>query len=449
MVLFQNRVSQEYKRGGDKMNAFYHGDCLFVMNHDIPAESVDLIYLDPPFFTGKVQKGTKKWQPGAMEVSYEDSKKFWGDSEKVNAMRTKSPEWLKHIAQTRPDFASYLFYMKERLEACHQVLQPTGSIYLHCDWRASHYLKMIMDEIFGYDNFRNEVIWCYSGASSPGMKQYAKKHDTIFYYSKSAQWTFNPDAIRQPYSLTSKSMEGRPKTFHHGDKTICELNPLGKYPEDWFYIPTGVAMAKERVGYPTQKPLALLKHIIKASSNEGDVVLDPFCGCGTAIIAAQRLHRQWIGIDISKDAYEVSGHRINELPLDFTHLKYVERTLKDVLAIQKPQGKNSFEEWVNEYFQATKPMPDEGVDGISPNGVPIQTKTFLVSSTWVRKLFGDAKLHPQVKQPCNHVILVSQKGFDDGARQQQFKIQTKEGIKVDLFTPTMMLSNNGVYKEVS
>lgn len=133
-------------------NTFYHGDCLFVLTHDISAESVDLIYLDPPFFTGKVQKG--KWQPGAMEVSFEDSKRFW----KEKGVSELAPEWMKHIAIKRPDFASYLYYMMERLQACHKVLKKTGSIYLHCDYRASHYLKMVMDEIFGYKNFRNEVI---------------------------------------------------------------------------------------------------------------------------------------------------------------------------------------------------------------------------------------------------------------------------------------------------
>lgn len=120
------------------MNKFYHGDCLFVMNHDIAPESVDLIYLDPPFFTGKVQKGKAKWNPGAMEISFEDSRKFWGNADNVRVMREKAPAWLIHIAEAHPDFASYLYYMIERLQACHRVLKPTGSIYLHCDWRASH-----------------------------------------------------------------------------------------------------------------------------------------------------------------------------------------------------------------------------------------------------------------------------------------------------------------------
>jgi len=172
------------------------------MNHDIEPESIDLIYLDPPFFTGKVQKGTAKWQPGSMEFSFQDERKFWGDTEKVNAMRLKVPEWLKYIAKTRPDFASYLYYMMERLEACKRVLRLTGSIYLHCDWRASHYLKMIMDEVFSFSNFRNEIIWSYHWGIHT-RKQWNRKHDSILFYSKSSKWFFNAEPVREPYSEKS------------------------------------------------------------------------------------------------------------------------------------------------------------------------------------------------------------------------------------------------------
>jgi len=123
-----------------------------------------------------------------MEVSYEDSKKFWGDTKKVNAMRTKSPEWLKHIANTRPDFASYLFYMMERLETCHGVLKDTGSIYLHCDWRASHYLKMLMDEIFGENKFKSDIIWYRPNKIPDTTKRlFYKPHDNILIYTKTSE----------------------------------------------------------------------------------------------------------------------------------------------------------------------------------------------------------------------------------------------------------------------
>ena len=432
------------------MNTFYHGDCKFVMEHDIEPNSIDLIYLDPPFFTGKIQKGIAKWQPGAMEVSYEDSKKFWGDTEKVNAMRTKSPEWLRHIAQTRPDFASYLFYMMKRLEACHKVLKDTGSIYLHCDEKASHYLKMIMDEIFGDNNFRNEIIWCYKGGNA--TNKFRKKHDVILFYTKNEQYYFNADATRRPYSpkilsIAKKDTEGNLyyETGQNKEGKVY-LHSKGQLPYDWWDdIPSSTSShGKERVGYPTQKPLALLERIIKASSNGGDTILDPFCGCGTAIIAAHNLRRYWIGIDISKDAYDVTITRKAKAAqhrqgMDDT-FSYMERTLPDVLAIEKPI---EFERWVNGFFKAHKPSPDKGVDGITPDNIPIQTKTFKVTYTYVSKLVADAKYHPQVKQPFDHAIIVSQVGFDDGARQRQFEIQTKENIQVDLLTPSIMLDKEG------
>jgi site-specific DNA-methyltransferase (adenine-specific) len=178
-----------------KENTFYDGDCLFVLKHDIPSDSVDLIYLDPPFFTGKVQKGTVKaeWQPEAMEVSFEDRKEYW--AKHLDNMREKAPAWLSSIAIRRPEFAAYLYYMMERLQACHRALKKTGSIYLHCDYRASHYLKMVMDEIFGEDSFRNEIIWRIGWISGYKTQKigWIRNHDTILYYTKSDDFTFNKE----------------------------------------------------------------------------------------------------------------------------------------------------------------------------------------------------------------------------------------------------------------
>ena len=402
------------------MNTFYHGDCHFVMGHDIEPESIDLIYLDPPFFTGQVQKGKLKWEPGAMECTYEDSRRFWQEK----GLAAHAPTWLKDIAVNRPDFAAYLFYMRERLQACHRVLKATGSIYLHCDWRASHYLKMVMDEVFGWQNFGNEIVWCYHGGGI-ATRQFKRKHDAIFLYSKTPNYRFNPIIEKRT----------GPKRYMAG----IDIKSEGKALEDWWSdIPArGTATnAKEWTGYPTQKPVALLERIIKASSNEGDIVLDPFCGCGTAIIAAQRLNRRWIGIDINRQAYEVSGKRIGELPLDFAHFRYVERTMEDVLGIDKPK---EFENWVNEFYKATKPHPDKGIDGITPDCTPIQVKTFTIGYSVVSQFVTDAKYHPHVRQPVSKVIIVSQTGFDDGARKRKFEIESAEGIEVQLSTLEEML----------
>ncbi|MBM3327574.1 MAG: hypothetical protein FJY65_11490, partial [Calditrichaeota bacterium] len=424
-------------------NTFYHGDCLFVLTHDVPAESVDLIYLDPPFFTGKVQTGKWRgeWHPEAMEVSFEDSKRFW--SEKADAMRLKAPDWLRHIAVKRPDFASYLFYMMERLQACRKVLKKTGSIYLHCDYRASHYLKMAMDEIFGHKNFQNDITWRYAWGLHTD-KRWNRKHDNILFYTKTAKWVFHASEVlvKREVEVLRRLASGTPGATWAADKSKYPDKTL-KLPSDVWDIPTIDGTAKERVGYPTQKPIELLERIIKASSNEGDLVLDSFCGCGTALIVANKLNRRWIGIDI-----DTSARERKELPTAFTVIKerngmlfdnsrYISRDLKEV----QEMNARDFEDWVNEYYKAEKPYPDRGVDGITQDGTAIQAKTFLIKYPVISEFVTNAKLHPNVPKPVKKVIAVSQKGFDDGARQRKFEIEMTEGIEVILITPEDILGS--------
>ena len=435
------------------MNTFYHGDCLFVMKHDIEPESVDLIYLDPPFFTGKIQRG--KWHPEAMEVSYEDSKRFW--SEKADVMRQKAPAWLRHIAIKRPDFASYLYYMMERLQLCHTVLSRKGSIYLHCDWRASHYLKMVMDEIFDSEHYLNEIIWCYSQGGK-SQNYFGRKHDSILYYSKGRPYTFNPDNIRLPYTPHKQSKtgtnyggkmgvdeNGRPyvEKWGTGKKKLYRYYlDKGKVPEDvWVDIQSIQAGAKERSGYPTQKPKTLLERIIKSSSNEGDLVLDPFCGCGTTVIVASQWNRKFIGIDI-----DTSNREKKTLPTAFTVIKNLSHELfeqaqyitRDISEVLEMDGW-SFEAWGNEYYKATKPQPDRGVDGITQDGIPIQSKVYEIKYDKLSQFINDAKYHPKVPKPVKRIIAVSQTGFDDSARKLKFEVETNEGIEIMFKTPETML----------
>jgi site-specific DNA-methyltransferase (adenine-specific) len=208
---------------------------------------------------------------------------------------------------------AYLVNMTARLVPLHRVLKSTGSLYLHCDPTASHYLKIILDVIFGKKNFRNEIVWCY-GSGGASTKHFSKKHDILFFYTKEDDYTFNVDAVREPYSSPHKSMT--PKIV--GDKSYIKMNPLGRIPFDWWQIPILTNSAKERLGYPTQKPEALLERIIKASSNEGDWVLDPFCGCGTTVAVAERLKRRWVGIDISILAINVIEERLKR---HYPHIK--------------------------------------------------------------------------------------------------------------------------------
>ena len=203
----------------------------------------------------------------------------------------------------------------------HRILKPTGSFYLHCDPTASHYLKIVLDRVFGKDNFRNEVVWCYTGPSSPKMRHFPRKHDVIFRYTKSKNWVFNPE--RKPYKDPNQKPR---KVFdtggHFSDEYIEEMRKRGKRVEDWWSDISIAARGKERTGYPTQKPKKLLERIIKASSNEGDVVFDPFCGCATTCVVAQELNRKWIGIDIEKKAAELVVIRLSTkqgMFKDFVH----------------------------------------------------------------------------------------------------------------------------------
>ena len=280
----------------------------------INTESIDLIYLDPPFNKNKVF--TAPIGTSAEGASFSD----------IFKEKDVKEEWLdiiKESNQTLHDFLEgiekigyrynkyYLCYMAIRLIEMQRILKNTGSLYLHCDPTMSHYLKLLLDIIFGEKNFRNEVVWCYSRMASKNQKQLSRAHDIIFWYSKNKEWTFNVDDIRLPYAESSKNREGYTKrTVGSGllKNQVCVLNPIGKFPEDWINIP--FVRGKEYQGYPTQKPLALLDRIIKTSTNKGDIVLDPFCGCATTCIASEILKRQWIGIDISKMAYKLVKDRL-------------------------------------------------------------------------------------------------------------------------------------------
>jgi DNA modification methylase len=237
------------------------------------AETVDLIYADPPFLTGKAY---------AARIGRGE------DSRKPESWRT-----TRGYRDTWRDGAEYLDMLYPRLQAMHQLLKPTGSLYLHLDWHASAYARVILDEIFGPDRLLNEIVWVYHGPS-PIRSAFNRKHDTILLYSKSAEYTFNVDDVRVPYS------DSTIKTFNSSQKAGFGKQPdldRGKVPEDWWYFPVVARLHSERTGYPTQKPEALLERMLLASSNPGDLVADFFCGAGTFMSVAARHGRRWLGCD--------------------------------------------------------------------------------------------------------------------------------------------------------
>ena len=288
-----------------KPKTIFTGDNLPIMR-GINSESIDLIYLDPPF-----NSNANYAAPIGSAAAGAEFKDTWTLSDVDNAwldlIETKYPALNRviHAAMTNSD-KSYLIYMAARLLEMKRILKNTGSIYLHCDSTMSHYLKLVMDAIFGKQNFRNEIVWHYYNVASTSRKFIGRKHDTILFFAKSDATSFNWNSMREPYSSDSNWVKA---SGSYGDSRYSP-NEKGKLMHDVWRIPTINNMAKERTGYPTQKPLALLEHIIKASSNKDEVVFDPFCGCATTLVAADRLQREWIGIDISEKAAELVVERI-------------------------------------------------------------------------------------------------------------------------------------------
>ena len=294
----------------------YHGDNLPFLR-GMNSETVHLIATDPPFNKGRDFHATP--DSLAAGAKFEDRWRWEVDvhQEWVDAIQDDWPAVWQVIEAARvaagEDMAAFLCWLGVRLLEMHRILREDGTLYLHCDPTASHYLKALLDGIFGRKNFRNEIAWCYTGPAA-NKKDFPRKHDLIFRYAKSNKPTFNHEesVLRLPYkpSLTMGHMQ---KT-KGGDHTtgLAEQMAKGKLVEDWWSDIPRLANAKESIGYPTQKPLALYERIVTASSNEGDFVLDPFCGCATTPVIAERLGRQWIGMDIWDGAHETVIQRLQQ-----------------------------------------------------------------------------------------------------------------------------------------
>lgn len=271
------------------INEITLGDCLTELK-TLSNNSIDLIYLDPPFFTQSTQRLTDK---KGKEYEFKDS-------------------W--------PSLDDYLIYIYDRLVECKRVLKDTGSIFVHCDRNASHYLKVELDKIFGMDQFQSEIIWSYKRWSN-SKKGLLNNHQVILFYSKTKRFAFN--TLYTDYSETTnvdqilqdrirdKDGKARYKLDENGE-VVMGHGKKGVPLSDVWEIPYLNPKAKERVGYPTQKPIILLEQIIKLTTKEGDIVLDPFVGSGTTMVAAKLLNRDYIGIDISEEAVTLTNHRLEE-----------------------------------------------------------------------------------------------------------------------------------------
>ena len=325
-----------------KNRTIFCHDNLYILR-GLDTESVDLIYLDPPFNSKRNYSA-----PIGSEAAGAAFKDTWTLSDVDNA-------WHGEIAEREPalyqaihtselthgkGMKSYLIMLGVRLLEMKRVLKDTGSIYLHCDPTASHYIKLLMDSVFGKDMFRNEIVWSHQGTWIQPSNKYPRRHDTIFFWTKSKNYTYNTIHENDAHNQVNFK---RWKKYIDGDTIYGKNMPLkdsrfktylnrfqkehGHYPNenDKVFVVKGTQIGtvqhikaidpkdkSERTGYPTQKPLALLQRIVQASSNEGDIVLDPFCGCATTCVAAEQLGRQWIGIDISPRAIQLVRTRLEK-----------------------------------------------------------------------------------------------------------------------------------------
>ena len=399
----------------------YYGDNLDVLRSPkyIKAETVDLCYIDPPFNSkrnynqiynnvgaedrAQAQAFVDTWIWDTLaDVGYHEI--LANDAGRFSPQTVSLIKGLESVLG-RGSLMAYLVSMTLRLEAIHTTLKQTGSLYLHCDPTASHYLKLILDGIFVArgGHFQNEVIWNYQtgGASK---RHYARKHDVLLFYTKSENYTFNPHEVREP--RTEKSM----KRAQNPQGARIASDDTTKLPTDVFQIPALNPMSKERLGYPTQKPEELLERIIRASSNEGDVVLDAYCGCGTTVAVAERLRRSWIGIDITYQSVSLVLHRLEghfgEGVVSSVKLNGIPKDMDSATALATKKDdrlRKEFEKWAiltytnNRAAINDKKGADAGIDGTvyfltSPTenaSMVFQVKSGGVSRGDIAKLRGD------------------------------------------------------------
>ena len=303
----ESNLADKYLAG----NAIVCSDNIDVLR-ELPSESVDLIYLDPPFQSASNYVaifGDK----GQIDQQLKDIWVWTAETERAfqrlpHGQLLDTLKGIRLQAGTKSPMSAYSVYMGRRLMEMHRVLKPTGSIYLHCDYHANYYLRLLLDAVFGSENFRNEIIWRIGWLSGfkTQKKGWIRNHDTLLYYVRTASAISHFNKEYLPYPEGYVRRDGKPPT----GKGIPIEDTWNSSSGDVLDSIMIKSFSNEKIGYPTQKPLALLERIIKASSNEGDLVLDPFCGCGTAVDAAAKLGRKYLGVDISAIAVRVMEQRL-------------------------------------------------------------------------------------------------------------------------------------------
>jgi DNA modification methylase len=451
------------------MNQLILGDNLEVLKR-LDSESIDLIYLDPPFFSNR---------------NYEV---IWGDSGEVRSFQDRFSGGIDH----------YIGWLKERVLEMHRILKPTGAIFLHCDWHADAHIRVqILEKVFGVNNFRSHIIWKRKGGSAlGGMRELSSANDSIFYFTKSSNYCFNTvfvkdeDYIKEHFTrkdekgrlfmaTVMRSPNPRPNLMYDykGYKTppngwsvskekmeAMDKNGQLHFPEDkskqiykklyldeyqgmpvnnmWDDVAALKGTSKEIIGYPTQKPAKLLERIIEMASNEGDLILDPFVGGGTTVSVAEKLNRRWIGIDQSVQAVKVTEFRLNNQmdlfskPFSVQLHKYDYDTLRYKDAFE-------FESWIVQQFGGypnTKQRGDAGIDGRTKENQPIQVKRSdaigvnVIKNFWASVMQQDKagyEKHKSLSVPIGYIIAFS---FGKGAIQEVARLKNNEDAIIKLVT---------------
>jgi DNA modification methylase len=441
-------------------NAIYCGDCRDVLRK-FPEESVDLIYLDPPFFSNR-----------HYEVLWEDGYE----------LRAFEDRWKGGVE-------NYIAWMVDRLKECYRVLKPTGSLYLHCDWHASHHLKVALDDkgLFGITNFKNEIVWQRT-KSHNDPKQYGRIHDTILFYAKTKDYTWNPQYLEYDDSYIEQAFKNEDEKGRYQTQPLHASKPGGDTSYEWkgqyppkgrfwafskdhmeqmdkegriVYSRNGVPRYKiyvndakgrplqdvwidipgmhqtggdEKLGYPTQKPEALLSRIIKTSSNPNDIILDPFCGCGTALAVAQKLKRRWIGVDVSPTACNLMEKRLRSIgaspimagmPMTEADLRTITDTEFQNWAIRRLYGRISI-----------RKSGDMGIDGYTFEGYPVQVKQSEDIGRNVIDNFETAMRRGKAKK--GFIVAFS---FGKGAYEEIARVKNHEDLDIELITVEELLKN--------
>lgn len=405
-------------------NKIYHGNCVEKLK-EIEANKVDLIYFDPPFFTQRKHSLTNK-----------DNSKTYEFDDKYNSIE------------------EYLELVEDVLKQSKRVLKNTGSVFLHCDKTASHNIRVVMDKIFGRENFQSEIIWSYKRWSN-AKKGLLNAHQVIFFYSKSQDFKFN--TLYTDYSVTTnldqilqdRARDENGKSVYKKDENgnvILGKEKKGVPLSDVWEIPYLNPKAKERIGYPTQKPVLLLNQILNIVTDEGDLVVDPFCGSGTTCVSAKSLNRQFIGIDISKDAVELANSRLEEMVISESNLlnkgtnEYQEKTEKE-LAILKN-------------INAFPVQRNSGIDGFLKDhfeGMPVPVKiqgeyeTIEDAIEKLEKASYDKDYKKKILIQTRETGISRLFGFEsDVTIMKSLELQTKDLLKKNNEGITRVLQNGGL-----